>query len=57
MDAGTMEHLLGCNQEMSVHLRDNGFDVDYHEYAGGHNYTVWRDDLPEALVWLIGNRV
>lgn len=54
MDAGSFEHLLGCNREMQAHLRGNGFDVLYREYAGGHNYTVWRNDLPRGLAWLWG---
>jgi enterochelin esterase family protein len=30
-------------------LRENGYDVTYREFVGGHNYTCWRDDAWRAL--------
>lgn len=56
MDVGSMEYLLACNREMQAYLAGAGCEVSYHEYQGGHNYTVWRDDLPRALTWLYGAR-
>jgi enterochelin esterase-like enzyme len=52
MDAGSMERLLGCNQEMAAHLRNFHYDAVYQEYQGGHNFIVWRDDLPSGMEWL-----
>ena len=54
MDVGRMEELLDCNREMHHLLQERGFSIGYHEYAGGHNYTVWRDDLPDGLRFLFG---
>jgi len=43
--------------ETSRHLRDvlraKGYDVSYREYAGGHDYLVWRGALPDALLALV----
>lgn len=42
--------------ETSRHLRDvlaaKGYDVSYREYAGGHDYFVWRGALADALLAL-----
>jgi enterochelin esterase-like enzyme len=39
-------------------LRDlllaRGYDVDYHEFVGGHDFINWRGSLPRALIWLLG---
>lgn len=42
--------------ETSRHLRDvlraKGYDVSYREYAGGHDYFVWRGALADGLIAL-----
>lgn len=42
--------------DTSRHLRDvlkaKGYDVSYREYAGGHDYLVWRGALADALLAL-----
>lgn len=42
--------------ETSRHLRDvlkaKGYDASYREYAGGHDYLVWRGALADALLAL-----
>ena len=44
--------------ETTRHLRDiltlQGKDVTYREYAGGHDYLVWRGALTEGLLDLFG---
>jgi enterochelin esterase family protein len=54
MDAGSMEYLAECSRDMSQLLQARGVGCVYREYAGGHNYTVWRNDLPQALRYLYG---
>jgi enterochelin esterase-like enzyme len=54
MDAGSFEHLVDCNREMAALLEERGFDGHYNEYAGGHNYTCWRNDLVNGLEFLYG---
>jgi enterochelin esterase family protein len=53
-DVGLYEWLLPDNRRMNGLLKDKGYDVTYREYAGGHNFTCWRDMLPDALITLYG---
>lgn len=52
MDCGSMESLVGCNRRMRDLLEGRKYDVTYHEYHGGHNYTCWRSDLVDGLIHL-----
>lgn len=49
MDCGTMDWLLPENREMFKLLAERGYDVTYKEHSAGHNYTAWRDLIPDAL--------
>lgn len=49
MDAGKLEFLLEDNRRMSALLKENGYNVTYREFSGGHNYTSWRDDVWRGL--------
>jgi enterochelin esterase-like enzyme len=47
--------LAGANQlAQTRHMRDvliaKGYDVSYHEYAGGHNWASWRGTFAEGLI-------
>lgn len=46
--------------ETSRHLRDvlvaRDYDVTYRDYAGGHDYLVWRGALADGLLALFGRR-
>jgi enterochelin esterase-like enzyme len=53
-DVGLYEWLLTDNRRMNALLKTKGYAVTYREYAGGHNYTCWRDMLPDALITLFG---
>jgi enterochelin esterase family protein len=54
MDAGKLEWLLYSSRKMHRLLKSKSYDVTYHEYTGGHNYTAWRDDLWRGLEALFG---
>ena len=54
MDAGSYEFLVDCNRRMAQLLGERGFQGDYHEYHGGHNYPAWRNDLENGLEYLYG---
>jgi enterochelin esterase family protein len=54
LDAGRFEFLLGANQRLADVLRANDYAVTYREYNGGHNYTVWRDEIEHGLLALFG---
>jgi enterochelin esterase-like enzyme len=50
MDAGQLDYLLEDNRKMYSLLQEKGYDVTYLEFAGGHNYTAWRNDVWRGLV-------
>lgn len=52
MDVGKFEHLLSSNRSMQKLLDERGYQVQYREYPGGHNYTSWRNDLWRGLEFL-----
>jgi enterochelin esterase-like enzyme len=54
MDAGSYEMLVDCNRSMAEMLGERGFNGDYHEYQGGHNFPAWRNDLGKGLEFLFG---
>lgn len=49
MDIGRYDFLYSINQRMHSILIEKGYDVKYHEVNGGHNYTTWRNNLPQGL--------
>ena len=49
MDVGKLDSLLEDNRRMSALLNENGYNVRYREFSGGHNYTAWRDDVWRGL--------
>lgn len=53
-DVGTFDFLLEENRSLNSLLTKKGYKVNYKEYSGGHNYTCWRNALPEALTYLFG---
>ena len=52
MDIGRYDFLYETNQRMRNLLIQKGCDVNYYEVNGGHNYTTWRNELPQALEYL-----
>lgn len=49
MDVGNLDFLLNDNRRMHALLNENGYDVSYREFSGGHNFTAWRDDIWRGL--------
>jgi enterochelin esterase-like enzyme len=49
MDIGTLDELLEDNRRMIALLNEKQYNVTYREFATGHNYTAWRDNLWRAL--------
>jgi enterochelin esterase family protein len=54
MDVGHFDWLLEDNRRLQPILRENGYDVTYREFSGGHNYTCWRDEVWIALEKMFG---
>lgn len=48
-DVGTIEWLLSGNRQMNERLKRKGYDVTYHEFSGGHNYTMWANVVERGL--------
>lgn len=44
--------LLDDNRKFVRILQEKQYTYYYHEYAGGHNWTCWRDQLPVILEYL-----
>lgn len=51
-DAGAS--MLGMNRQFRDILKLKGYEVDYQEFKGGHNYVNWRGTLSDGLISLIG---
>ncbi len=55
-DVGTFDFLLSENHAMHELLQERGYQVTYQEHSSGHNYTAWRDQLPDALRTIFARR-
>jgi enterochelin esterase family protein len=55
-DVGTIEWLLEGNRAMHERLTRKGYRVTYHEYNGGHNYTMWSDIVWRGLEAVFGTK-
>jgi enterochelin esterase family protein len=56
MDVGIFDSFLSVNRSMHDRLAARGYQVQYREFAGGHNYTSWRNDIWRGLEWLFPAR-
>lgn len=48
-DVGTLDFLHAGNVKMRDLLNKRGYDVTYHEFAGGHNYQMWLNSVWRGL--------
>lgn len=49
LEVGTLEWLLEVNRRAAAALADHGAEVVLRERNAGHNWTNWRNGLPDAL--------
>ena len=56
LDVGTWEGavMLLPNRLLRDVLIARGYEVDYHEFVGGHDYVCWRSALAEGLIRFLG---
>lgn len=57
LDVDRHDSFLETNRRMRRLLKERGASVHYHEYAAGHNYTAWRNQLPDALATMFAPQV
>lgn len=46
---------LMANRHLRDVLQAKGYEVDYVEFNGGHDFVGWRRALPQAVKWLVAN--
>ncbi len=50
LEAGALEHtLLAGNRDLVANLTKHGFDAQYRQYPGGHDFACRRGGLPDGL--------
>jgi predicted alpha/beta superfamily hydrolase len=49
-----VSQIVGVKNACRV-LKSLGAIVHYHEYHGGHDLKYWREELAEALLWLLAD--
>jgi enterochelin esterase-like enzyme len=54
LNIGTFDLLYQANKSFRTLLDQKGYAFMYKEYAGGHNYTSWRNELAEGLIYQFG---
>jgi enterochelin esterase family protein len=54
LNIGTFDFLYQANKSFRTLLDQKGYAFMYKEYAGGHNYTSWRNELAEGLIYQFG---
>ena len=54
LECGTLEWLIGAHRRLAAVLADRRLDHVCVERAYGHNWSHWRQALPEALRWALG---
>ena len=50
-----VSQIVGVNHALHV-LKSLGGTVHYHEYHGGHDMKFWREELDQALHWLLNSK-
>ncbi|EQB85867.1 enterochelin esterase family protein [Clostridium punense] len=58
LEVGTLEgnRMIKPNIIMKDVLLSKGYQVEYSEFKGGHDYLSWGETLANGLVYLIGNK-
>jgi enterochelin esterase-like enzyme len=54
MDVGRFDSLIEDNRRLKPILQENGYNVTYREFSGGHNYTCWQNEMGIALEEMFG---
>jgi putative tributyrin esterase len=49
LECGDKDFLLPCNRQLHEHMAQVGYEHEYLEYEGGHNWLLWESHLPAML--------
>jgi enterochelin esterase family protein len=50
-DVGELEGSITHSRWLDHVLRGKGYETEYREFAGGHDYAWWRGLFADALLW------
>lgn len=56
VSTGELEGLASDNRELAGILEEHGIDVLFQSSWDGHHWHNWRDQLRDALTWVLGGR-
>lgn len=56
VSTGELEGLASDNRALAKVLEENGIEVLFQSSWDGHHWHNWRDQLRDALVWVLGDR-
>jgi enterochelin esterase-like enzyme len=61
LEVGLFERIscdVGSQSQANLHMRDvlvaKGYEVDYRNFPGGHDYFWWRETIADGLISLLG---
>jgi S-formylglutathione hydrolase FrmB len=49
IDCGTADALLGASRQLHDHLQTVGYEHEYQEFGGGHDWGYWDRHVQEAI--------
>ncbi|MEM7016392.1 MAG: alpha/beta hydrolase-fold protein [Pseudomonadota bacterium] len=48
------KNIISANRRMKNVLQAKNYDLTYHEFAGGHDFMLWRGTLAQAIMTMMG---